>query len=59
MLAIPNVITDPAFLQALGATLAAVPKGSRSRLVIGTVIGLLMGRSPTFDRVIPRLHQRL
>jgi NitT/TauT family transport system permease protein len=52
VLAIPRVITDPAFLQALGATLAAVAEGLAITIVVGTVIGLLMGRSNTVDRMI-------
>lgn len=50
--AIPQVITDPAFLQALGATLAAVAEGLAITIVVGTVIGLLMGRSNSVDRMI-------
>ncbi|HXZ21558.1 MAG TPA: ABC transporter permease [Pseudolabrys sp.] len=52
VLAIPRVITDPAFLQALGATLVAVMEGLAITIVLGTVIGLLMGRSSIVDRVI-------
>jgi ABC-type nitrate/sulfonate/bicarbonate transport system permease component len=52
VLAIPRVITDPAFLQALGATLAAVAEGLAITIVAGTAIGLLMGRSNTVDRMI-------
>jgi ABC-type nitrate/sulfonate/bicarbonate transport system permease component len=52
VLAIPRVITDPAFLQALGSTLAAVAEGLAITLVLGTVIGLLMGRSNAVDRTI-------
>src|SRR5450631_105034 len=52
LLAIPRVIIDPAFLQALGATLAAVAEGLAITMVVGTVIGLLMGRSNTIDRMI-------
>ena len=52
VLAIPHVITDPAFLQALGATLAAVAEGLAITIVVGTAIGLLMGRSNTVDRII-------
>jgi ABC-type nitrate/sulfonate/bicarbonate transport system permease component len=51
-LAIPRVITDPAFLQAFGSTLLAVAEGLAITLVAGTVIGLAMGRSNTIDRVI-------
>ena len=52
VLAIPKVLVEPAFLQALGATVAAVAEGLAITIVIGTVIGLLMGRSDTFDRMI-------
>jgi ABC-type nitrate/sulfonate/bicarbonate transport system permease component len=52
VLAIPRVITDPAFLQALGATVLAVAEGLAITIVLGTVIGLLMGRSDTIDRTI-------
>jgi len=51
LLAIPSVIVDPVFLQALGATLWAVTQGLAITLVIGTAIGLWMGRSESFDRV--------
>lgn len=49
---IPRVITEPAFLQATGATLAAVAEGLAIALLFGTIIGLLMGRSPMFERAI-------
>ena len=52
VLAIPSVIVDPVFLQALGATLWAVTEGLAVTIVVGTIIGLLMGRSDTFDRAI-------
>jgi ABC-type nitrate/sulfonate/bicarbonate transport system permease component len=52
VLAIPRVITDPAFLQALGSTVTAVAEGLAITLVAGTVIGLLMGRNHTIDRAI-------
>jgi ABC-type nitrate/sulfonate/bicarbonate transport system permease component len=52
VLAIPKVLVDPAFLQALGATLAAVAEGLAITIVVGTCIGLLMGRSATVDRMI-------
>ena len=52
VLAIPHVITDPTFLQALGATLAAVAEGLAITIVVGTAIGLLMGRSNTADQMI-------
>ena len=52
LLAIPKVLTDPAFLDALGSTLAAVSEGLAITLVAGTILGLLMGRSNTVDRTI-------
>ncbi len=52
VLAIPRVIVDPAFLAATGQTLAAVAEGLAIALVVGTAIGLLMGRSPGFERTI-------
>jgi ABC-type nitrate/sulfonate/bicarbonate transport system permease component len=51
VMAIPRVITDPAFLHATGATLAAVAEGLAIALIFGTAIGLLMGRSPICERV--------
>ncbi len=52
VMAIPHVIIDPAFLRATGATLAAVAEGLAIALAFGTIIGMLMGRSPTFERAI-------
>jgi ABC-type nitrate/sulfonate/bicarbonate transport system permease component len=52
VLAIPRVIVDPEFLNALGATLAAVAEGLAITIVVGTAIGLLMGRSTIVDRMI-------
>ncbi|HEX3162410.1 MAG TPA: hypothetical protein VHQ92_07530, partial [Pseudolabrys sp.] len=40
VLAIPRVITDSVFLQALGATLTAVAEGLAITIVAGTAIGL-------------------
>ena len=51
-LAIPKVIVDPAFLTATGITLSAVAQGLAVALVLGTIIGLLMGRSPALERAI-------
>lgn len=51
ILAIPKVLTEPAFLQAMGSSLVAVAEGLAITIVIGTILGLLMGRSSTFDRV--------
>ena len=52
VMAIPRVITDPAFLKATGATLTAVAEGLAIALVFGTIFGLLIGRSTAFDRAI-------
>ncbi len=52
VMAIPRVLTDPEFLAATGATLAAVAEGLAITLVAGTVIGLMMGRSAAFARGI-------
>jgi ABC-type nitrate/sulfonate/bicarbonate transport system permease component len=52
VMAIPRVITDPAFLKATGATLTAVAEGLAIALAVGTIIGLLIGRSTAFDRAI-------
>ena len=52
VMAIPRVMTDPVFLKATGATLTAVAEGLAIALAIGTIIGLLMGRSPMFERAI-------
>jgi ABC-type nitrate/sulfonate/bicarbonate transport system permease component len=50
LMAIPRVIVDPAFLTATGVTLTAVAEGLAIALVFGVIIGLLMGRSPSFER---------
>jgi len=52
VMAMPRVITDPAFLRATGATLTAVAEGLAIALVLGTAIGLLIGRSQAFDKAI-------
>lgn len=52
LLVIPAVLTDPVFLKALGDTLRAVTEGLAITIVLGTGIGLLMGRSNTIDRMI-------
>ena len=52
VMAIPHVITDPVFLKATAASLTAVAEGLAIALVFGTIIGLLMGRSPMFERAI-------
>lgn len=50
LIAIPKVIVDKAFLDATAATLLAVAEGLAIALVIGTAIGLMMGRSATIER---------
>ena len=50
VMVIPRVIADPAFQKATGATLAAVAEGLAIALLCGTIIGLLMGRSPAVER---------
>jgi ABC-type nitrate/sulfonate/bicarbonate transport system permease component len=52
LLAIPRVIIDPAFLEAAGITLVAVGWGLLISIVVGTLIGLLIGRSPLADQVL-------
>jgi ABC-type nitrate/sulfonate/bicarbonate transport system permease component len=52
LLAIPRVIIDPAFLEAAGITLAAVGWGLLISIVVGTLIGLLIGRSSLADQVL-------
>jgi ABC-type nitrate/sulfonate/bicarbonate transport system permease component len=51
LMAMPRVISDPAFLSATAVTLIAVAEGLSVALLFGTIIGLLMGRSTTFDRI--------
>jgi len=50
VMAIPKVIVDPAFLGATGNTLLACAQGLAISIVLGTVIGLAMGRSILIDR---------
>jgi ABC-type nitrate/sulfonate/bicarbonate transport system permease component len=52
LLAIPHVIVDPAFLTATGITLAAVAEGLAISIVLGTLIGILIGRSVVADRIL-------
>jgi len=52
VMAIPHVITDSVFLKATAASLTAVAEGLAVALVFGTIIGLLMGRMPMFERAI-------
>jgi NitT/TauT family transport system permease protein len=48
----PTVITSAPFLNATGVTLLAVAQGLAIALVLGTVIGLAMGRSLVVERVL-------
>jgi ABC-type nitrate/sulfonate/bicarbonate transport system permease component len=50
LMAVPQVIADPKFQEATGNTLAAVAEGLAVALVFGTLIGLLMGRSPAIEK---------
>jgi ABC-type nitrate/sulfonate/bicarbonate transport system permease component len=52
ILAIPKVFDDPAFLAATSDTLTAVAEGLAISLVLGTVLGLAMGRSVVADRAL-------
>lgn len=52
VMAIPRVIVEPAFLTATGQTLVAVAEGLAVALVFGTIIGLMMGRSPLAERAV-------
>ncbi len=48
----PNVITSAPFLNATGTTLLAVAQGLVIALVLGTLIGLAMGRSIVANRLL-------
>jgi NitT/TauT family transport system permease protein len=50
--AIPRVITSAPFLRATGLTLWAVAEGLIIAVALGTVIGLVMGRSVIGDRML-------
>lgn len=50
--AIPKVVVDPAFLEAAGTTLLAVAEGLFIAIILGTLIGLLIGRNQTADRML-------
>jgi ABC-type nitrate/sulfonate/bicarbonate transport system permease component len=51
-LVLPKVLSDPAFLQAIGVTLLAVVEGLAISLILGTVLGLVIGRSTIADRLL-------
>jgi len=50
--AIPAVVSSAAFLEAIGITLAATAEGLVIALVLGTALGLLMGRNAVADRAL-------
>lgn len=50
--AIPPVVSSAAFLQAVGITLAATAEGLVAALVLGTALGVLIGRSVVADRAL-------
>lgn len=52
LLAIPKVIVNPAFLTATAQTLGAVAQGLLIAVVVGTVLGLMIGRSRVADRML-------
>jgi ABC-type nitrate/sulfonate/bicarbonate transport system permease component len=52
LLAIPKVLVDPAFLAAAASTLNAVAQGLAIAVVVGTLLGLLIGRSDIADRAL-------
>jgi ABC-type nitrate/sulfonate/bicarbonate transport system permease component len=51
-LALPRIVTDPAFLKSCGITLAAVAEGLVIALIVGTLLGLLIGQSLFADRAL-------
>jgi len=51
-MALPHVLADPAFLRAAGLTLAAVAEGVAIAIVLGTALGLAMGRSLVAGRAL-------
>jgi ABC-type nitrate/sulfonate/bicarbonate transport system permease component len=50
--AIPRVLADPAFLRGTALTLGAVAEGVAIALVLGTALGLLIGRNALADRAL-------
>lgn len=49
---IPRVIVDPAFLAATASTLAAVAEGLAIAVVLGTTIGMAIGRNIVAERLL-------
>jgi NitT/TauT family transport system permease protein len=52
ILAIPTVFSDPIFFPDVASTLGAVVEGLLISIVVGTFIGLAMGRLPDVNRVL-------
>jgi NitT/TauT family transport system permease protein len=52
LVAIPQTIVNPVFLTATAQTLAAVAQGLLIAIVLGTLVGLMVGRSVTADRAL-------
>ncbi len=52
VVALPHVIVDPAFLAAAWSTIGAVAEGLALSIVLGTLLGLVMGRSVIADRAL-------
>jgi ABC-type nitrate/sulfonate/bicarbonate transport system permease component len=50
--AIPRVIVDPNFLAATGSTLLAVAEGLAIAIILGLLVGLLIGRNQTADKML-------
>jgi NitT/TauT family transport system permease protein len=50
--AIPHVLSDPVLLRAAATTLSAVAEGMVIAIVLGTIIGLAMGRSILAERAL-------
>jgi ABC-type nitrate/sulfonate/bicarbonate transport system permease component len=51
-MALPGTLTDPALWTAAGATLGAVLQGLAIAIVLGTTIGLAIGRVPFVERFL-------
>jgi NitT/TauT family transport system permease protein len=52
LLAIPKTIVSPVFLAATVQTLSAVAQGLLIAIAVGTLLGLMIGRSVTADRTL-------
>jgi ABC-type nitrate/sulfonate/bicarbonate transport system permease component len=52
VMALPRVLQDPKFLEHTSITLTAVAQGLAITIVVGTIIGLLIGRVPAADRAL-------